>query len=191
MPYRGLILFAACALVACASGPHPALQVASTDLDCEQSGMKVHQIYPKKVRVEGCDQEAIYVDACNGYGVDAQCGWGRQYATDFERDAARRAKIERAEAKKQQAQDQKIEAEQEAAEREAAEQEAADKEMATATEAEQQTAEPEKVTANEPVEEEPAGDEAKPQADAKKPRAKSAKRGKAAKKSEGIDDFLK
>ena len=32
--------------------------------------MKVHEIYPKKVRVEGCGQEAIYVDACDGYGAD-------------------------------------------------------------------------------------------------------------------------
>jgi flagellar biosynthesis GTPase FlhF len=207
MLYRGLILFAALALVACASGPHPALQLASSDLDCEQSGMKLHQIYPKKVRVEGCGQEAIYVDACNGYGVDSTCGWGRQYATEFERDAAERAKAERAEAKKQQARDKKAEeeqamqAEQEAAEAEAAEKEKAEhekvakadeadaeKEKAAAAKAEEESAEDEKVAAKKPDEEEAEGDDAKPKADAKKPEAKNAKRGK---KSDDIDDFLK
>lgn len=212
MPYRGLILFAAFALVACASGPHPALEVASSDLDCEQSAMKVHQIYPKKVRVEGCGQEAIYVDACNGYGVGSECGWGRQYATEFERDAAERAKAERAEAKTQQAKDKKVDderamqAEQEAAELEAAEKEKAEHEkvakadqadaekekaVAAEAEAEEKNAEPEKVAAKKGDEEAAEGDEAKPKAEAKKPEAKAAKRGKHAKKDEGIEDFLK
>jgi hypothetical protein len=78
------------ALGACASGPHPALQLASRDLSCEQSQLKLEQIYPKKVRIEGCGKTAIYVDACSGYGTDETCGWGRQYANAFERDAAER-----------------------------------------------------------------------------------------------------
>jgi hypothetical protein len=203
MPYRGLVLFAACAFIACASGPHPALEVASSDLECDQSNMKVHQIFPKKVRVEGCGQEAIYVDACNGYGVDSTCGWARQYATEFERDAAERAKEERAEAKKQNAKEKKVaqeramQEEQEAAELKAAEKEKAEhekvakadqanaeKEKAAAAEAEEKDAEPEKTT------EEKAdgdGDGAKPKAEAKEPEAKP---GKKAKKTR-IEDFLK
>jgi hypothetical protein len=43
-------------LVACATGPHPALQLASKDLGCEQRALKLHQIYPKKVRVGGLRQ---------------------------------------------------------------------------------------------------------------------------------------
>lgn len=191
MPYRGLVLFAALALVACASGPHPAIEVASSDLDCAQSAMKVHQIYPKKVRVEGCGQEAIYVDACDGYGVDSECGWGRQYATEFERDAAERAKAERAEAKKQKAKDKQAErerAEKEEAEIAAAEKEAAEQEKIA--KAEQADAAKEKAaeTKNEEAAE---GDEAKPAAEAKKPEAKSAKPNKRGKTSDDIDDFLK
>jgi len=102
---RGLIPFAACVLVvcvivACATGPHPALQLASNDLGCEQRALELHQIFPKKVRVEGCGREATYVDACTGYGVEEHCGWGRQYGSAFERDNAKREQAERAQAKR-------------------------------------------------------------------------------------------
>lgn len=96
MLHRGLfIALVAFALGACASGPHPALQLASRDLSCEQSQLTLEQIYPKKVRIEGCGKTAIYVDACSGYGTEETCGWGRQYANAFERDAAEHEKAER------------------------------------------------------------------------------------------------
>ena len=72
-----IILIACSALYACKSGPHPALKPASQYLKCSQSALKVHEIYPQKVRVEGCGKEAIYVDACKGYGADEKCEWAR------------------------------------------------------------------------------------------------------------------
>jgi hypothetical protein len=68
----GLLLAAGCA-----SGPHPALEVASRDLDCPIKDLKRHEIYPNKQRVEGCNKEGIYVKDCGGYGVDSQCRWAR------------------------------------------------------------------------------------------------------------------
>jgi hypothetical protein len=65
-------------MLGCASGPHPALKLAAKDLSCDASGLSLHKIYPKKVRVEGCGKEAVYVDACTGYGLDAKCGWARK-----------------------------------------------------------------------------------------------------------------
>lgn len=134
MSHRGLfIASAAFAFGACASGPHPALQLASTDLSCEQSQLTLHQIYPKKVRIEGCGKTAIYVDACNGYGSDETCGWGRQYANGFERDAAEHEKAER----------KRAEAERAAVESKSAEQEKAD--HAKADEAEDKSGDPPEV----------------------------------------------
>ena len=52
----------------------------------------------------GCGKTAIYVDACNGYGSDETCGWGRQYANGFERDAAEHEKAERKRAEAERAQ---------------------------------------------------------------------------------------
>ena len=192
MPHKLLVLLAASTLVACATGPHPAVQIASEDLACEQSGLKVHEIYAKKVRVEGCGKEATYVDACSGYGVESECGWSRYYATAFERDAAKRAKAERKEAEAQQAEDKEAEAkraEQEEAERATAEQEKAEQEKVA--KAEQEKAEQEKVAKADPEktdEKKTDDDEVKAKAEAEKPKAKNAKR---AKKSEGIEDFLK
>src|SRR5690349_8094550 len=175
MSHRGLILLAACALSACASGPHPALRIASKDLDCEQSGLKLHQIYPKKVRIEGCGREAIYVDACSGYGMDQKCGWGRQYANAFERDVAEREKAERAEAKEHKAEDDA------AAKREKEEQDKAD----------QPKPEEAKSTAKKSGEEKSDDDQASSaKADEPKPERKSAKP-KASKKDDSLDSFLK
>jgi hypothetical protein len=132
MSQWGFIPFAACVLVACATGPHPALQLASKDLGCEQHALKLHQIYPKKVRVEGCGGEATYVDACTGYGVEEDCGWGRQFGSAFERDNAKDAQAERAQAKRSADADEAAEqqkAEQEKQERAAIEREKAEQEQ--------------------------------------------------------------
>ena len=65
------------ALGGCASGPHPALALAHKDFNCAQAELTLHEIYPHKVRVEGCGREAIYVKACSGYGTDSSCGWAK------------------------------------------------------------------------------------------------------------------
>jgi len=62
----------------CASGPHPALKVAAEDLECDQNSLTLHEIYPKKVKIEGCGKEGIFVEGCSGYGVTAECGWARK-----------------------------------------------------------------------------------------------------------------
>jgi hypothetical protein len=62
---------------ACASGPHPALEVAARDFDCPQKDLKRHEIYPNRQRVEGCGKEGIFVKDCAGYGVDSKCRWAR------------------------------------------------------------------------------------------------------------------
>ena len=209
MSHRGLILLAACALGACASGPHPALQIASKDLNCEQSGLKLHEIYPKKVRVEGCGKQATYVDACSGYGMDEKCGWGRQYTSAFERDVAEREKANPAEASEHKAEEEKAahaKPEQEEAERSAVEQkkveheeaesaapkrEKAEQEKAEQEKGERENAEEDKATAKKTGEEKADGEHASAEADEAKPERKSGKRPKPAKKDEGIDSFLK
>lgn len=209
MSHRGLILLAACTLGACASGPHPALQIASKDLDCEQSALQLHEIYPKKVRVEGCGRQGIYVDACSGYGIDEKCGWGRQYANAFERDVAEREKADRAAGREHKAEEEKAErekAEHEKAEHEEAERENAEKKKAEHEEAERaaakhekaepekaehESADEEKATAKKAGKEEAGGEHASAEADEAKPEGKGKKRPKAAKKDEGIDSFLK
>jgi hypothetical protein len=65
-------------LSACASGPHPAVQMAAKDFDCPMKDLKRHEIYPNKQRVEGCGKEAIYIKGCTDYGVDGECGWAKQ-----------------------------------------------------------------------------------------------------------------
>jgi flagellar biosynthesis GTPase FlhF len=209
MSHRGLILLAACALGACASGPHPALQIASRDLDCEQSALRLHQIYPKKVRIEGCGRQGIYVDGCSGYGMDEKCGWGRHYESAFERDIAEREKAERAEAGQHRAEQEKAEhekaeqekaersavehekAEQEKAERAAAKPEKAEHEKAEPEEAEHENAGEEKATAKKSREDKADGEHASAEADEAKPERKSGKKPKPAKKDEGIESFLK
>jgi hypothetical protein len=62
-------------LGACASGPHPSLEVASKEFKCPVKDLTRHEIYPNKQRVEGCGKEGIFVKGCDGYGVTAQCGW--------------------------------------------------------------------------------------------------------------------
>lgn len=62
-------------LGACASGPHPALTLASRDFACPIEQLQRHQIYPNKQRIEGCGKEAIYIKGCNGYGADSKCDW--------------------------------------------------------------------------------------------------------------------
>jgi hypothetical protein len=204
MSHRGLILLVTCALGACASGPHPALQIASRDLDCEQSALQLHEIYPKKVRVEGCGKQAIYVDACSGYGVEEKCGWGRQYTNAFERDVAEREKADRAERREHKAEEEKAAHEksrQEEAQRSAVEQKeveqkepervAANRENAEQGKPERENAAEEKATANKTGEEKAGGEHASAEADEAKPERKSGKRPKPAKKDEGIDSFLK
>lgn len=71
------MLFVLGGALACASGPHPALEVAAKDLGCEEPSLTLHEIYPNKVRVEGCDKEGTYVKTCDGYGVTASCGWAK------------------------------------------------------------------------------------------------------------------
>jgi hypothetical protein len=64
-------------LAACASGPHPAMVIASKDFDCPMKDLERHQIFPKKQRIEGCGKAAIYIEGCNGYGADSSCKWVR------------------------------------------------------------------------------------------------------------------
>jgi hypothetical protein len=78
---RSLSLVCLCALASglgCASGPHPALKVAAEDLGCEEKSLTLHEIYPKKVKIEGCGKEGIFVEGCSGYGVTSECGWARK-----------------------------------------------------------------------------------------------------------------
>lgn len=67
-------------LLACASGPHPALKTAARDFDCPIAELKRDEIYPSKQRIEGCDKEAVYVKDCGGYGTDADCRWAKAKA---------------------------------------------------------------------------------------------------------------
>ena len=62
----------------CASGPHPALVLATKDLACEQKALKLHEIFPRKVKVEGCGKDATYVNICAGYGIESKCDWQRK-----------------------------------------------------------------------------------------------------------------
>lgn len=65
-------------LLGCASGPHPAMQLAARDFDCPMASLKRHEIYKNKQRIEGCNKEAVYVKNCGqGYGTDAECGWAK------------------------------------------------------------------------------------------------------------------
>ena len=73
-----LLLIGALGWLGCASGPHPSLAIATKDLGCEEKALKVHEIFPRKVRVEGCGKEAIYVKLCAGYGMDSKCDWQRK-----------------------------------------------------------------------------------------------------------------
>ena len=68
----------ALSLLGCASGPHPAIPMAAKAFPCEEKALTLHEIYPRKVRVEGCGKEATYVEVCSGYGMDAKCGWARK-----------------------------------------------------------------------------------------------------------------
>ena len=74
----GLAWIATFGVCACASGPHPAVELAAKAFSCEPRAVTVHELYPRKVRVEGCGKEAIYVKVCSGYGMDATCGWARK-----------------------------------------------------------------------------------------------------------------
>jgi len=178
---RGLIPFAACVLVACASGPHPALQLASKDLGCEQRALKLHQIFPKKVRIEGCGGEATYVDACTGYGVEEDCGWGRQYGSAFERDNAQREQADRAQARRSADADEAAEqqkAEQEKQERAAIEREKAaqEKQERAAAERDEKEQKQEEGAAARAEDDEAAGeDETSAKAEGQKPDTKPAK----------------
>jgi len=64
-------------LVGCASGPHPAVVMASKDFDCPQASLTRHEIYPNKQRIEGCGKEAIYIKGCTSgsYGTSGTCDW--------------------------------------------------------------------------------------------------------------------
>ena len=73
-----LLLLASWPGAGCAIGPHPALALAKKDLGCDTK-LTLHEIYTRKVRVEGCGKEAIYVKGCDSYGADAKCGWARQH----------------------------------------------------------------------------------------------------------------
>lgn len=195
MSQWGLIPFAACVLVACATGPHPALQLASKDLGCEQRALKLHQIYPKKVRVEGCGSEATYVDACTGYGVEEDCGWGRQYGSAFERDNAKGAQAERAQAKRSADADEAAElhkAEQEKQERAAIEREKAEQEKqerAAAERDEKKQKQEEGAAARAEDDEAEGEDETSAKAEGQKPDTKPAKPAKSKAKKSGPADI--
>jgi hypothetical protein len=74
MGFSGLALV----LLGCASGPHPAMQLAARDFKCPIEQLERSEIYPNKQRIEGCDKEAVYVNACGSdYGTDAECGWAK------------------------------------------------------------------------------------------------------------------
>jgi hypothetical protein len=76
--WRNAAWFVVVLVVGCASGPHPALQVASRDFECPVGQLKRDEIYPNKQRVEGCGKEAVYVKDCGtGYGTDAECRWAK------------------------------------------------------------------------------------------------------------------
>jgi hypothetical protein len=64
-------------LLGCATGPHPALEVAAHDLACPIAQLQRHEIYPNRQRVEGCGKEGIFVKDCGGYGLDSKCRWVR------------------------------------------------------------------------------------------------------------------
>jgi hypothetical protein len=49
--------------------------LASKQFGCETKALTLHEIFPRRVRVEGCGKEATYVEVCSGYGLDAKCGW--------------------------------------------------------------------------------------------------------------------
>jgi flagellar biosynthesis GTPase FlhF len=195
MSQRGLILFAACVLVACATGPHPALQLASKDLGCEQRALKLHQIYPQKVRVEGCGMEATYVDACTGYGVEENCGWARQYGSAFERDNAKAAQAERAQAKRSADADEAAEQrkvgqekqERAAIEREKAEQEKQERAAAERDEKEQKQEEGAAARAQD--DEAPGEEETSVRTEGKKPDTEPAKPAKSKAKKSGPADI--
>jgi hypothetical protein len=55
-------------ILACASGPHPAMTMAARDFDCPLTGLARHEIYPNKQRIEGCGKEAIHIKGCGGEG---------------------------------------------------------------------------------------------------------------------------
>ena len=75
---RALRFIALIALCSCASGPHPALTIASRDFECPIKSLTRHEIYPNKQRVEGCGKEATYVKDCDtGYGTDSSCEWAK------------------------------------------------------------------------------------------------------------------
>ena len=176
------------------------MQIASKDLNCDQSGLQLHEIYPKKVRVEGCGKQAIYVDACSGYGMEEKCGWGRQYANAFERDVAEREKANPAEASEHKAEEEKAahekpqqeEAERSAVEQKKVEQEEAERAAPKREEAEQEKAERENAEETKGTAKKTGdGEHASVEADEAKPDRKSGKRRKPAKKDEGIDSFLK
>ena len=74
---RTLWLLTLLGLCGCASGPHPAMELAARDFDCPMKSLKRHEIYPNKQRVEGCGKEATYVKDCSGYGTDSDCKWAK------------------------------------------------------------------------------------------------------------------
>lgn len=83
MTYRGMVCVvvlgsAMPGVAGCATGPHPAVVLAAKDLGCEAKGLTLHELFPRKVRVEGCGKEATYVKVCSGYGMDAKCGWAQK-----------------------------------------------------------------------------------------------------------------
>ena len=65
-------------MLGCASGPHPAIPIAAKAFPCQEKALTLHKIYPRMVRVEGCGKEATFVEVCQGYGIDAKCGWGQK-----------------------------------------------------------------------------------------------------------------
>jgi hypothetical protein len=74
----GLSVLVVFSLLGCATGPHPAIVLAAKEFGCEAKLLKLHETYPRKVRVDGCGKEASYVKLCTGYGMDASCGWVRK-----------------------------------------------------------------------------------------------------------------
>jgi len=73
-----LALLTLSVLAACASGPHPSIEVASKDFECPSAELTRTEIYPKKQKFEGCGKEAIFILGCAGYGANESCEWVRQ-----------------------------------------------------------------------------------------------------------------
>ena len=77
MNKRGLIVGLWLVVCSCASGPHPALEVASRDFDCPIKDLKRHEYTRIASAWKAATRKASSVKDCGGYGADAECRWAR------------------------------------------------------------------------------------------------------------------